>query len=97
MKEAVKKALTLKTLNKSNVWDIQENDILRMLEASERDADLTDNLKHYFDIIRSAFDVEEIKIDRPEIIAKYEARDFKIGSVKTDDKSIFKFALKKKL
>ncbi len=96
MKEAVKKALTLKTLNKSNVWDIQENDILRMLEASERDADLTDNLKHYFDIIRSAFDVEEIKIDRPEIIAKYEARDFKIGSVKTDDKSIFKFALKKK-
>ncbi len=96
MKEAGKKALTLKTLNKSNVWDIQENDIFRMLEASERDADLTDNVKHYFDIIRSAFDVEEIKVDRLEIVAKYEARGFKVGSIKADDKGIFKFALKKK-
>ncbi len=96
MKEAGKKALTLKTLNKSNVWDIQENDIFRMLEASERDADLTDNVKHYFDIIRSAFDIEEIKVDRPEIIAKYEARGFKVGSIKAEDKGIFKFALKKK-
>ena len=33
MKEAGKKALTLKTLNKSNVWDLQENDIFRLLEA----------------------------------------------------------------
>lgn len=30
------KALTLKTLTKSNVWEVQENDILRMLESAER-------------------------------------------------------------
>ena len=46
MKETGKKALTLKTLNKSNVWDIQENDVFRMLEAAEKDADLADNFKH---------------------------------------------------
>ena len=49
MKEAGKKALTLKTLNKSNVWDLQENDIFRLLEAGEKDADLSDNIKHYLD------------------------------------------------
>ena len=30
MKDTSKKAFTLKTLTKSNVWDIQENDIFRM-------------------------------------------------------------------
>jgi len=35
-----KKALTLKTLTKSNVWGIQENDVFRMWEAAEKDADL---------------------------------------------------------
>ena len=44
MKETGKKSLTLKTLSKSNVWDLQENDIFRMLEAAEKDADLKDNI-----------------------------------------------------
>lgn len=68
MKNIDKKSLTLKTLNKSNVWDIQENDIFRMLEAAEKDADIKENLRHYIDIIKSAFDVEELKVDRPELI-----------------------------
>ena len=96
MKEAGKKALTLKTLNKSNVWDLQENDIFRLLEAGEKDADLSDNIKHYLDIIRSAFEIEEVKIDRPEVISKYEARGLKVGSVKLDDKNRLKFGIKKK-
>lgn len=70
MKNIDKKSLTLKTLNKSNVWDIQENDIFRMLEAAEKDADIKENLRHYIDIIKSAFDVEELKVDRPELIKK---------------------------
>ena len=80
-----KKALTLKTLNKSNVWDLQENDIFRMWEAAEKDSDLKDNLRHYLDIVRSAFDLEEIKVDRPEVIKKYEARGFKVGQMRIDD------------
>jgi hypothetical protein len=80
-----KKALTLKTLNKSNVWDLQENDIFRMWEAAEKDSDMKDNLRHYLDIIRSAFDLEEVKVDRPEVIKKYEARGFKVGQLRIDD------------
>ena len=35
MKEATpNKALSLKTLTKSTVWDVQENDIFRLLEQS---------------------------------------------------------------
>ena len=53
------KALNLKTLTKSTVWDVQENDIFRMLEAAEKDPEVKDNLRHYADIIRSAFMIEE--------------------------------------
>ena len=53
------KVLTLKTLNKSNVWDIQENDVYRMWNAAEKEADLKDNVRQYVDILRSAFDIEE--------------------------------------
>lgn len=91
-----KKALTLKTLNKSNVWDIQENDIFRLWEAAEKEADLKDNVRHYTDIIKSAFEMEEVKVDKPEVIKKYEARDFKIGTLKIDESSKIKFAIKKK-
>lgn len=96
MKETVNKSLTLKTLTKSNVWDLQENDIFRMWETAEKDADLKDNVKHYVDIIRSAFDVEEIKIDKPEVIKKYEARGFKIGTIRPDESSKIKWAVKKR-
>ena len=68
MKDTASKTLTLKTLNKSNVWDIQENDIFRMVESAQKDADLKDNMRHYLDIIKSAFDIEEVKIDKPEVI-----------------------------
>lgn len=91
-----KKALTLKTLNKSNVWELQENDIFRLWEAGEKDADLKDNIRHYTDIIKSAFEMEEVKVDKPEAIKKYEARDFKIGVLRIDDSNKIKFAVKKK-
>ena len=37
------KTLSLKTLTKSNVWDIQENDVFRLWAQAERDADLREN------------------------------------------------------
>ena len=46
MKDSMKKALNLKSLNKSNVWDIQENDVFRFWEAAEKDSDLKDNVRH---------------------------------------------------
>lgn len=94
MKE--KKAVTLKTLTKSNVWDVQENDVFRMWEAAERDADLKDNMRRYTDIIRSAFELEEVKVDKPEVIKKYEARGFKTGVIRLDENVKQKIAIKKR-
>lgn len=94
MKE--KKAITLKALTKSNVWDIQENDVFRMWTAAEKDVDLKDNARKYLDIIRSAFEIEEVKIDKPEIIKKYEARGMKVGVIRLDESTKQKIAIKKR-
>ncbi len=91
-----KKTLTLKNLNKSNVWDIQENDVIRMWEAASRDNDLKDNANHYREIIKSAFDVEDVKIDKPEVVKKYEARGFKTALVKADGTEKKRIAIKKR-
>ncbi len=96
MKVNDKKSLTLKTLNKSNVWDLQENDIIRMLDAAGKDSDTKDNIHHYLEIIKSAFDIEEIKVDRPEVIKKYEGRGFKIGSMRVEDGNKQKIGIKKR-
>ena len=52
------KNMSLKTLTKSSVWEIQENDVFRLWEAAEKDADLKDNQRRYVDVIRSAFEIE---------------------------------------
>lgn len=91
-----KKAVTLKNLTKSNVWDLQENDVFRMWEAAEKDVDLKDNMRRYTDIIRTAFEIEEVKIDRPEVISKLEARGFKVGSIRTDGDAKKKIGIKKR-
>ncbi|PNP95666.1 hypothetical protein BFS16_04715 [Hoylesella timonensis] len=91
-----KDALSLKTLTKSSVWDIQENDVFRLWEAAEKDADLKDNMRHYLDVIRSAFEIEEVKIDKPVIIKKYEERGFKVKALRIDGANKQKYAIKKK-
>lgn len=91
-----KKGITLKTLNKSNVWDVQENDVFRMWEMAEKESDLKDNARHYLDIIKSAFELEEIKIEKPEVFKKYEARDFKVGQLRLDENTKMRIAIKKK-
>ena len=96
MKEQSKKSLTLKTLSKSNVWEMQENDIFRLWMAAEKDADLKDNARHYVEVIRNAFEIEEIKVDKPEVISKYEQRGFKVGSMFLDDGVKVKCAIKKR-
>ena len=95
MKQSSDKTLTLKTLTKSNVWDVQENDIFRLWEGAEKDADINDNVRHYMDIIRSAFSIEEVLVDRPEVIKKYEDRGCHVGMIKVDDVQK-KYAIKKK-
>ena len=90
------KGLTYKTLTKSTVWGLQENDVFRMMEAAAKDADFKDNYRHFVDIIKCAFEVEEVKVDRPEVIAKYEARGLKVAPISMDDKSVVKYGMKKR-
>jgi len=91
-----KKALTLKTLTKSSIWDIQENDIFRLCEGAEKDPEVKDNLRHYVDIIRSAFMIEEIKSDSKLEKQKYEKQGYKVGLVKLDESQKVTWAVKKR-
>lgn len=71
-------SLTLKNLTKSIVWDLQENDVARIFNAAENDSDLKEMTNHYLDIIRTAFEIEELKVDVPKIVEKFEARGMKV-------------------
>ena len=91
-----KKGLTLKTLTKSSVWDIQENDVFRLWEGSEKDAEVRENVRHYQDILRSAFMIEELKDDSKANKQKYEKQGYKVAQVKIDESTKVTWALKKR-
>ena len=94
--ETNNKALNLKNLTKSTVWDVQENDIFRMLAAGEKDAELKDNLRHYADIIRSAFMIEEIKNDDKRIAEHYTKLGYQVGTIRLEDDKKVTWAIKKR-
>jgi hypothetical protein len=97
MKEENKnKALSLKTLTKSSVWDVQENDIFRMLDAADKDGELKENLRHIADIIRSAFMIEELKDDDKLLQEKYTKQGYKVGTIKLGDDAKLQWAIKKR-
>ena len=90
------KALSLKTLTKSNVWDIQENDIFRMLEGAEKDTEVIENLRRYTDIIKAAFLLEDLKDDSNIVRGKYEKMGHKIATVALDENTKLTWAVKKR-
>lgn len=97
MKEAAsKQALSIKNLNKSSIWDVQENDVFRMLNSGSKDSDVKDNLRHYVDIIRSAFTIEELKDDTPAIRKSYEKQGYKVGQVALDESTKVLWAIRKR-
>ncbi len=93
MKET--KTRTLRGLTKGNVWDLQESDIFAMWAKPDKDDAINERAQHYLDIIRAAFNLEEIKIDKPEIIKKYEDRGMHVGIIPVKDKDQ-KWAIKKR-
>ena len=90
------KALSLKTRTKSNVWDIPENDIFRMLEGAENDAEEIENLRRYTDIIKAAFLLEDLKDDSNIVRGKYEKMGYKIATVALDENTKLTWAVKKR-
>ena len=89
-------ALSLKTLTKSTVWDVQENDIFRMLDSGMKDADIRESFRHYTDIIRSAFEIVEIPELTPVIKKSYTKQGYKVGDIKIDEDKHVVWGLRKK-
>lgn len=90
-----KNVLALRTLTKGNVWDLQENDIFTMWAKPDKDDAVSEHGRHYMDIIKTAFDVEEVKVDNPDVIKKYEDRGMRVGIIPLKDKEQ-KWAIKKR-
>ena len=94
--ETASQSVNAKTLTKSSVWDVQENDIFRMLDAAEKDSELKDSLRHYADIIRSAFMIEEVKDDSKPVLEKYTKQGYKVNSIKLGEDQKITWAIKKR-
>jgi len=90
------KNINLKTLTKSTVWDVQENDIFRMLEVADKDVELKEDLRRLADIIRSAFMIEEIKDDNQLLHDKYVKQGYKVGTIKLGEDAKVVWAIKKR-
>ena len=88
--------MSLKALTKSTAWDLQENDVFRMLDVAAKDAELRENLSRYIDIIKTAFEMEEVMVDSPAVTKKYQARGYKVSTVKFPEDLKKKFAVKKR-
>lgn len=97
MKESTPKQVqNLKNLTKSSVWDIQENDVFRILNNGNKDVEVKDNLRHYIDIVRSAFTMEEIKDENSPIRKSYEKQGYKIGYITLDENTKTLWAVRKR-
>lgn len=89
-------SLSIKSVTKSSVWDIQENDVIRMWEAACKDAEVKENVKHYLQIFKSAFFVEDLREDSAPVRKSFEARGYKVAVIKFDEAMKFVWAIKKR-
>ena len=89
-------SLSIKAVTKNSVWDIQENDVIRMWEAATKDAEVKESIQHYLDIFKSAFLIEEIKEEVPAVRKSYEKRGYKVMDIKFEENLKFTWAIKKR-
>ena len=89
-------SLSIKSVTKSSVWDIQENDVFRMWEAACKDSEVKENVKHYIQIFKSAFFIEDLREDTTPVRKSYEGRGYKVATIKFDDNMKFIWAIKKR-
>ncbi len=90
------KNITLKTLTKNNIWDVQENDLFRMFEAASRDIETKENIRQYINLAKNAFLIEELQGDKDILKAQYEKQGYKVAIIKGDEASKMMLALKKR-
>lgn len=89
-------SLTIKSVTKSSVWDIQENDVYRMFDAATKDAEVKENVNHYVNIFKSAFLFEELPDNSAATKKSYEKRGYKVASIKFDEGRHYLWAIKKR-
>ena len=100
--EKEKNTKSLRYLTKGTIWDMQESDIFFMWQKPDKEDAAQEHAEHYMDIIKTAFDVEEIphvgdgkgRLAR-EIEKKFEARGMRVGIIPIKHKEQ-KWAIKKK-
>ena len=89
-------AQSLKSITKSSVWDVQENDIIRMIETGVKDPDIRESLRHYIDVIRCAFEILDLKDATPQQRKAYTKQGYKVCEIKGDDNDNFVWGMRKK-
>jgi len=67
-----------------------------MWNLALKETDFKENRQHYLDVMRSAFELEEVKIDKPVVIEKLEQRGFKVFEIGTADDNKTKWGIKKR-
>ncbi len=90
------KSITLKTLTKNTVWDVQEDELLHMFQAASKDAEVLENIRQYVNLTKSAFIVEELDSTITGIKAKYEKLGYKIVQINFSEEEYLLIALKKR-
>lgn len=87
--------MTLRGMTKGNVWDLQESDVFMLWAKPDKDDAIAERGQHYLDVLRSAFEIEELKVDTPEVRKKLEDRGMRIGVMPVKDKDQ-KWAIRKR-
>ena len=90
------KPSTLKTLTKTNVWAVQEADVFKLWEAALKDTEAKENMKHYTDILRTAFTIEVVDELTKALKTQYEKQGYKVAAVKMNDDKKVIWAIRKR-
>lgn len=86
---------SLKNVSKGEIWEYQESTVFQMLKKTEKEMDFFDFVPHCISIIKSAFIVEQYKVEDTLVQKSLEKQGFKLGTYKIDEK-LYGIAIKKK-
>lgn len=87
--------LSAKTLTKSNVWNLSENDIITILENASKEIDIDTQLNKLISTIKCAFDIEQPGKDNTLAQKSLEKRGFHLAEVNINNSNQLFLAIKK--
>lgn len=87
--------LSAKTLTKSNVWNLSENDIITILENASKEIDIDTQLNKLINTIKCAFDIEQPSKDNTLALKSLEKRGFHLAEVNISSTNQLFLAIKK--